>query len=291
MPRQFIPIIIVVVLVFVIGSLTYTVEERQQVVLTQFGRFVRVVQEPGLYYKTPFIQKLLYYDDRLLDYDSSPASIITKDKKSLLVDNFVKWRIIDPRLFVESVGTEIGAQSRLDDIVYSELRVELARHDLSEIIAVTRAKIMKLVTERSDKKTRSYGIEVKDVRIKRADLPPENERAVFGRMRAERTREAKRYRSEGAEEAAKIRAKTDKTKTIILAEAYEKEQRLRGKGDSASVRIYAEAYSQDDEFYGFLRSLEAYKKSLKGKTTVVLPVNDPFLKYLRNYEKYAPPAD
>ena len=274
-------VVIIVVVLMGAGSLTFTVDERQLALVTQFGRFIHSVEDPGIHFKIPILHKVTYFDKRLLEYDSSPANIITKDKKSLVVDNFVRWRITNPRRFMETVRDEIGAQSRLDDIVYSELRVELARHELEEVISVNRAQIMEIVTERSNKKTQTYGIEVKDVRIKRADLPPENERAVFGRMRAEREREAKRYRSEGGEEAAKIRAQTDKERDILMADAYEKEQSIRGGGDSKSIRIYADAYSQDAEFYTFMRSLEAYKKSLKNKATLVLPADDPFLKYLR----------
>lgn len=280
--RPGIIIIIVIILLLLVNSLTFSVDEREQAVVTQFGRFVRALREAGLYVKIPLIQKVTILDRRLMEYDSAPTSIITKDKKSLVVDNYVRWRISDPRRFVETVRNEMGAQARLDDIVYSELRVELGRHDLLEIISTARAKIMRLVTESSREKSETYGIEVNDVRIKRADLPPENERAVFGRMRAERIREAKRYRSEGEEEAAKIRAETDKEKTIILADAYEQEQKLRGGGDAKAVAIYAEAYSQDAEFYAFMRSLEAYRNTLKKNATVVLPANDPFLRYLRS---------
>ncbi|MBI3090476.1 MAG: protease modulator HflC [Candidatus Tectomicrobia bacterium] len=280
--RPGIIISIVIILLLLVNSVTFSVDEREQAVVTQFGRFVRALREAGLHVKIPLIQKVTILDRRLMEYESAPTNIITKDKKTLVVDNYVRWRISDPRRFIETVRNEMGAQARLDDIVYSELRVELARHDLSEIISAQRAKIMRLVTERSREKSETYGIEVNDVRIKRADLPPENERAVFGRMRAERIREAKRYRSEGEEEAAKIRAETDKDKTIILADAYEQEQKVRGGGDAKAVAIYAEAYLQDAEFFAFMRSLEAYRNTLKKNATVVLPANDPFLRYLRS---------
>lgn len=274
-------IVIVVVMLIVFLSTAYTVDQRQQVVVTQFGKFVKSVQQPGIHFKTPFVQKLTYLDDRLLEYDSAPTEIITKDKKNLLVDNFSKWKIIDPRRFVESVRDEAGAQARLDDIIYSELRVALGLHDLSEVVSTKRATLMAAVIKSSDEKARQYGIEVVDVRIKRADLPPANERAVFGRMKAEREREAKKYRSEGEEEAAKIRAESDKERVIILATAYETEQKTKGGGDAEAVKTYAGAYQQDADFYEFLRSLDAYKKSLNSKTTLILPPDSDFLKYLR----------
>ncbi len=230
--------------------------------------------------KVPFIQSVTYFDDRLLEYDADPREIITKDKKALVVDNYSKWRIIDPLRFLQTVHNEQGAQARLDDIVYSELRVELGRHSLEEIVSKKRAELMQEVTERSSEKAREYGININDVRIKRADYPPENEPAIFNRMRAERERIAKQYRAEGEREAAMIRAETDKQKAFILADAYEKEQSTKGEGDAIAVKIYSEAYKKDEEFYAFLRSLEAYRASLANKTMLVVSSDSEFLKYL-----------
>jgi membrane protease subunit HflC len=259
----------------------FTVAEYQQAVITQFGRFIRVVKEPGLHFKVPFLQQVTIFEDRLLEYDAEPKEIITKDKKTLVVDNYSKWKIIDPKRFYETVRNETGALARLDDIVYSELRIELGRHTLTDIVASQRGEIMKKVTHKSDQKAREYGIEVKDVRIKRADLPVENAKAIYGRMKAEREREAKRYRSEGEEEAAKIRAEADKQKTIILAEAYKKAQKIKGEGDASAIKIFAQALEKDPEFYAFYRTLEAYKESLKDKTTLILSPNSEFLRYLK----------
>jgi membrane protease subunit HflC len=278
-------VVLILIAIIVLSSTFYTVTERDQAVVLELGKPVRVVVEPGLYVKIPFIQSLMRYDKRLLEYDAAPTDIITNDKKNLRVDNYAKWRIKDPLLFLQTVRTEERAQARLDDIIYSDLRVELGRHDLIDIVATKRAQIMEDVTSRTDKKAREYGIEVRDVRIKRADLPVENERAIFERMQAERNREARRYRSEGAEEAAKIKADADKKKTIILAEAYEQEQKIRGEGDAESIRIYAEAFSKDPDFYGFLRSLEAYKRSLNQKTTVILSPDTEFFHVLRNSQE------
>ncbi|MBF0530957.1 MAG: protease modulator HflC, partial [Deltaproteobacteria bacterium] len=228
------------------------------------------------------IQEVIYFENRVLDYDAAPAEILTADKKNLVVDNFAKWRIVDPLKFYQTVRNVGGALARLDDIIYAELRVELGRHNMADIIAKVRDKIMQTVTERADNVTKDYGIHILDVRIKRADLPQENERAVFGRMRAERERQAKKYRSEGQEAALKLRATADRDKTVILAEAYRRAQELRGEGDAEATRIYAEAYSKDKEFFSFVRSLESYQKAFDDKTTMVLSPQDEFFRYFRN---------
>jgi modulator of FtsH protease HflC len=259
----------------------YAVSETKQVVVTQLGRPVRLVKTPGLHLKVPFLQQLTFFEDRLLDYDAAPAPVITRDKKNLVVDNYAKWQISDPLKFLQTVQDEAGAQARLDDIIYSKVREQLGLHDLVEVIASKRGPIMRAVIAGSHEASMAYGITVIDVRIKRADLPPENAQAVYGRMRTEREREAKRYRSEGQEEALKIRAETDKQKTIMLAEAYEHEQAMRGQGEAAAMRVYAEAFQHDPDFFAFTRTLEAYRKSLKGKTTLLLPPQMEFLKYLR----------
>ena len=266
---------------FALFSSLFTVSEIQQAVITQLGKPVRVVQSPGLHFKLPFFQQAIFFDNRLLDYDSAPTEVITEDKKALVVDNYSRWRIKDPLLMLQTVQNENGAQARLDDIIYSELRVQLGLHTLIEIVASKRKEIFSKVTASSNEKAKEYGIEIIDVRVKRADLPPENEKAVFGRMRAERQRIARQYRSEGKEEALKIRSKTDKLRTILLADAYQQEQTLRGNGDASAVTIYAEAFERDQEFYAFIRTLEAYKQSLKDKTTVILPPDSQFLRFLK----------
>ena len=275
-------IVLIILLVVIIGAraIFFTVEEGRQAIVLQLGRPITGVKQPGLHWKTPFLQQVRYFDKRILEYDASARPIITKDKKTLVVDNFAKWQITNPLKYLQTVRTEVGAQARLDDIIYSELRVDLARKDLADIVSKDRSIIMEQVTERADEKARDYGIRIADVRIKRADLPPENEKAVFGRMQAERQRIARRYRSEGQEQALKIRAETDKEKTILLADAYQKEQQIRGQGDARAVTIYAEAFEKDPEFYGFLRTLEAYKKSLKTGTTLLLPPQSEFLEHL-----------
>lgn len=275
-------IIGIIVLIILILSVTYVVDEKNQVVILQMGKPVRTVQEPGLYLKVPWpIQSTTTFDKRLLDYDAAPEDITTRDKKKLVLDNYAKWRIVDPLKFLQTVRTENGAQSRLDDIIYSELRAELGQHDLEDIVSVNRDTIMVIVTEKSNIKMLEYGIEVLDVRIKRADLPPENEKSVYDRMREERYRIAKQYRSEGEEEALKIRAETDKDKAIIMADAYRESQIIKGEGEARAIEIYANAYTKDERFYDFYRTMIAYEKTLKSRTTMVLPLETDFFKYLR----------
>jgi len=259
----------------------FVVDIIQTAIVVQLGKPVRTVTEPGLKFKIPFIQNVIKFDKRLLDYDSQPQDVVTRDKKALVIDNFAKWRIVDPLKFYEAFRTEQVARARLDDIIYSELRVDLGQHDLTEIISQTRSEIMSTVTKRANIKALEYGIEIVDVRIKRADLPEQNEKAVFTRMQAERGREARRYRSEGSEAAQKIRSEAEKDKEILLAEAYKKQQQLMGEGDARAFRIYAEAYGQDPEFFGFIRSMEAYKKVLNKETMLVLTPDSEFFKHLQ----------
>ena len=285
LPKKLIGFLIVVVVVaFILNSVFFTVREDQQVVVTRLGKPVRVLREPGLGFRTPFIEQLTFFDKRLLEYDSNPTEIITQDKKSLVVDNFSRWRFVDPLMFLRTVRDEVGAQARLDDIIYSELRLELGRKDLVNIVAHDRAQLMDQVTKESNQKALQYGIEIVDVRLKRADLPPENLKAIFGRMQAERNRIARQYRSEGKEEAQKIRAETDRERDILLAGAYEKEQNIKGTGDAKSIEITARAFGQDTEFYSFVKSLEVYRSSLRDKTTLLLPSDSEFLRFLKTSE-------
>jgi membrane protease subunit HflC len=272
----------IVVALFGANLVTFTVNEVEQVVVTQFGQPRDVITEPGLYFKLPDpIQKITVFDKRLLDYDSDADPIYTKDKKILLLDNYARWRIVDALLFMQALRTENEAQARLDDIIYSELRKELGQHDLAEVIATNREAIMDTVTVRSAAAALVYGIEIVDVRVKRADLPPENEAAVYNRMRAERAREAKAYRSEGEEQALKIRAETDLESASLLAEAYETAQGTRGQGDAEALTIYAAAYRGAEDFYEFTRTLEAYESALDEKTILVQPVGTDFLRFLK----------
>ena len=274
-------IVIVGIIAAVLATLlfTFTVDETEQVVVTQLGKFVREVKQPGLHFKIPLIQKVRRFEARVLEYDAEAKPIITQDKKHLDIDNYARWKIIDPLKFYQTVANEPGAQERLDDIVFSELREELARHTLSEIVSVNRKQIMDKVAEQCNQKAGDYGIQVIDVRIKRADLPQEVRQSVYDRMKAERERIAKKYRSEGAEEAVKITAETDKNKTILLADSYMEAEKTKGEGDAEAVKIYAQAYEKDLEFYSFVRTLEAYVKSLGKGTTIILPADSEFFQY------------
>jgi len=255
-------------------STVFTIDETRQVVILQFGEPIRIIKTPGLHFKLPApLQVAQHFDDRLLEYDVAPEEILSKDKKSLIVDNYVRWRIIDPLLFLQTVQTEPIAKTRIDDIVYSELRRELGTHNMSEIITENRELIMEKVTKESAAATKPYGIEVVDVRLKRVDLPQNNEQSIYRRMQAERIRQANKFRSEGEEESQKIKALTDKDKTIILANAYKEAEEVKGEGEAKSVDIYARAFSKDPDFYEFYRTLETYKKILDKKTTLVLPTN------------------
>ena len=262
-------------------SSIFIVDETQQVVILQLGKPVRTITEPGFNAKLPFpIQERIVFDDRLLEYDSPPEEILSKDKKSLIVDNYVRWKIVDPLQFLKTVQAIPTAKSRMDDIVYSELRRELGTHDMVEIITQNREEIMDVVTKASNEATLSYGISVIDVRIRRVDLPSENEESIYARMEAERKRQANKFRSEGSEEAQKIRAATDRDKTIILADAYKEAEKIRGEGDAKAVQVYARSYSSDPKFYEFVRTLDAYKKVVDDKTTLVLPSDSKLFKLL-----------
>jgi membrane protease subunit HflC len=269
-----------VVVLFLWFSL-YTIDETEQAIILEFGKPMgETVSSAGLHFKLPW-RSVIKFENRILEYDVEPQAIITKDKKKLEVDNYARWRIADPLLFYRSVRTLNGALSRIDPIVYSELRVELGKHELSEIVDKRRVKIMETVSDKTEEKLAEYGIDIIDVRIKRADLSKENERAVFDRMRAERQRKAKQYRSEGEEEALMIRAETDKEKTIILANAYKESQILKGEGDAKAVEIYADAFKSDPKFYEFIRTLEAYEKVVDKKSTLILSTDSDLFDMLK----------
>ena len=276
------PLLVIIVLGLIVFFTTvFTVDERQQVVILQFGDPIRTITEPGLHFKLPVpFQNIVTFDDRLLEYDVSPEEVLSKDKKSLIVDNYVRWKITNPLVFLQTVQAIPTAITRMDDIIYSELRRELGTHNMTEIITETREEIMEKVTENSDKATTKYGIDVIDVRIKRVDLPKENEQSIYARMEAERNRQANKFRSEGDEEAQKIRASTEKDKTIILAEAYKEAQEIRGIGEAQALEIYAKTFNKDVDFYEFLRTLETYKKVIDDKTTLVLPADSKLFKML-----------
>jgi len=268
-----------VVLVLAYNSV-FTVNMTQTALVLQLQEYQKTIHEPGLYFKIPIYQEVRYFTKQLLVNDEEPTEVITKDKKNLLIDSYSMWRITDPLLFFQTVHSERGGQARLDDIIKSELRVELGTHDLIDVVTITREAIMTKVATEVNVQSIKYGIHVLDVRIKRADLPPEIANSIFSRMRTERERIAKEYRSEGKEEATKIRAETDKERVILIAEAYKQEQIIRGDGDGKSTKIYANAFNKDRKFYSFMRSMQAYKQSFQSGTTILLSENSDFLEFL-----------
>ena len=271
----------IVVALLVLSQTVFVVGERQQALITQFGKPVRTIREPGLYVKVPVVQTLSRFERRILATDVQAAEYLTLDKKRLAVDHVSRWRISDPLEFYRTVRDTRGAMARLDDIIFARLRQEIAKHNFADFIREKREGIMQVVTAGTREMAASFGIEVVDVRIKRADLPTEVQASVYARMRAERERIAKRYRAEGEERARKIRASADKEREILVAQAYEESQRMIGEGDAQAIATYARAFGQDPEFYGFLRRLESYEKIFAGGTTVVLSPDSDLLRYLQ----------
>jgi membrane protease subunit HflC len=269
----------------VLAMSAYTVDQRQYALLFQLGEVREVVSEPGLRFKWPMIQNVRYFDRRILTMDAQePERFITSEKKNVLVDAFVKWRIIDPKLYYISVGgDEKRAETRLSQTVNAGLREEFGRRTVHDVVSGERDKIMDDMREKADVDARRIGVQIVDVRLKRVELPSEVSESVYRRMEAERKRVANELRSEGSAEAEKIRADADKQREIIIAEAYRDAQRVKGAGDAKATAIYAEAFGQNAEFYSFYRSLEAYRQSFKTKNDVlVVEPNSEFFKYLRS---------
>lgn len=283
--KKYLILLVIPTIVIIWGVCFYTVDTTEQAVVTRLGKPVRTVTEPGVHYRVPFLENITFFSNMLLDYDSAPSEILAKDKKTLVIDNYCRWYIDDPLKFYLTVKNEAGAFSRLKDIVYSEMRIELARHDLIDVINQNRQEIMANVTARAREKALEYGIKIEDIRVKRADLPPENEKAVFQRMSTERQRIATQYRSEGKEEAQKIIAKTDKEKVLIMADAYRKVETTKGEADGRAIKIYADSFGKDPDFFEFYRSLEAYKKVMTPGTELYLTTDSSFFKLLKDEKK------
>ncbi|MBF0236154.1 MAG: protease modulator HflC [SAR324 cluster bacterium] len=268
-------------LVALFSLTTYVVDKTQYAIEIRLGDPVTVHLEPGLKFKIPFITKIFYVDNRLMTYDADPGGIFTQDKKEMLVDNYAKWRVTDPLKFYETVRSVEGAQARLDDIIYSQTREVLGRHTIVEIVSGSRNDIMTQITKLSQEAAQKFGIEITDVRIKRADLPEANSRAVFGRMEAERRRIAKTYRSEGEERALEIRSAADRDRVTILAAAKKTSEELHGAADAKALEIYAAAFQKDPEFYAFKRSHDVYRETLQNDTTLIMSADKQFFQYLR----------
>ncbi|ACU88391.1 protease modulator HflC [Desulfomicrobium baculatum] len=268
--------------VFILLQCVFMVDQTERAIVLQLGKPVgNADYEPGLHFKLPFVQNVIFFDSRVLEYDAPAAEILTQDKKNMVVDNFSRWRIVNPLVFYQTVRNVQGGLSRIDDIVYSQLRESLGRYTLTEIVAVERSTIMDEVTTKANVLLGEYGIHIIDVRIKRTDLPQENQLAIYGRMKAERERQAKQYRSEGREEATKITTLADRQRAVILADARRAAEAARGEGEAAATAVYAQALSQDPDFYEFVRTMDAYKKTMKDQTQFVLTPQSEFFKYLQ----------
>jgi len=277
---------VVVLLIIVYNLFTFTVDETKKAAVLRFGEIIKLAEEPGLYFKIPFVQSVKYLEDRVLNYDIQPRDILTSDQKRLVIDNYAIWRVGDPKLFIEATrGSLLNAQSRIDDIVYSDLRNILAKHTLNEIVSAKRLEYLQQVTELSRDKLGKFGIVLIDVRIKRADLPTEIEKAVFSRMRSERERIAAQLRAEGEEKAKQTTSSADKDKEIILADARKEAEKIMGEGDAQALETYANAYNQDPEFYRFWRTLESYKTALGAGSRIVLSTDSDYLKFLEGMVK------
>jgi modulator of FtsH protease HflC len=272
--------VIAVCVLIVAYSALFVVDQTQQAIVLQFGEFKSVVRDPGLHVKLPFIQDVVYYDRRVLDSEPPTEEVIASDQKRLVVDGFARFRIADPLLFYKSVGTEAGARPRLDSIISASLRRVLGNVTLASVLSAERSNIMKTITEETRVQAKPFGIDVLDVRLRRADLPEENNQAVYARMQSERQREAQEFRAQGDEFAQRIRSVAERERTVIIAEAQKQSQILRGQGEGESVKIYADAFGKDKDFFAFYRSMQAYREALGGQnTTMVLSPDSDFFRF------------
>ena len=269
----------------VLAMSIFTVDQRQYALVFQLGEVKKVITEPGLNFKIPMIQNVRYFEKRILTLDNNdPERFITSEKKNVLVDSFIKWRIVDPKLYYISVGgDEARAKIRLNQTVNAGLREEFGKRLVHDVISGERDKIMNQMREKADQDARTIGVQIVDVRIKRVELPNEVSDSVYRRMEAERKRVANELRSEGSAEAEKIRADADRQREVIIAEAYRDAQKAKGEGDAKATAIYAQAFAPNPEFYAFYRSLEAYRGSFGSKADIlVLEPNSEFFKYMKN---------
>lgn len=276
---------IVATILVILAMSIFTVDQRQFALVFQLGEVKRVITEPGLNFKIPMIQNVRYFEKRIITLDNNePERFITSEKKNVLVDSFIKWRIVDPKLYYISVGgDEARAKIRLNQTVNAGLREEFGKRTVHDVVSGERDKIMNQMREKADIDARTIGVQIVDVRIKRVELPNEVSDSVYRRMEAERKRVANELRSEGSAEAEKIRADADRQREVIIAEAYRDAQKAKGEGDAKATSIYAQAFAPNPEFYAFYRSLEAYRGSFRNKTDVlVVEPNSEFFKYMKN---------
>jgi membrane protease subunit HflC len=280
-------LIVIAVALVVAGILAmsalFIVDQTQLALVLQFGQPRRVIRDPGLWVKRPFLEDVILYDNRLLDFEPPPEEVIVSDQKRLVVDTYTRYRITDPLLFYQTVNSELAVRARLNAMVSGSLRRVLGNVTLSALLSDQRPAIMHQIRDEVSAQGKSFGIDVVDVRIRRADLPEENSQAIFARMQSEREQQAAQYRAEGSEAAQTVRANAERERTVILAEAQRDAQRVRGDGDAESIRIYADAFGQDKEFFAFYRSMQAYRDALNGHTTsFVLTPDSGFFRFFEN---------
>jgi membrane protease subunit HflC len=276
------------VLLFLLLSSLFVVNQTQQALVLQFGNPVRVVQEPGLHMKIPFVQQAEYFEKRVLDFDAPSVELVLGDQKRLVVDAFARYRINDALRFRQSVGSETQFRGRLEPIIFSSLRSVLGEAPLFTLLSDERTQIMNRIRTEANRALAGFGVELVDVRIKRADLPPENSQAIYRRMQTERDREAKELRAQGAEIGQRIRARADRERRVLIAEAERESQILRGQGDAESIGIFAEAFGQNKDFFNFYRSMQAYRNSLADSSTSF--VLSPDSEFFRFFEGVPPGA-
>ena len=272
-------------ILIVLAMSMFTVDQRRFAIIFQLGEVKSVISEPGLNFKWPLIQNVRYFDKRILTLDNpEPERFITSEKKNVLVDSFVKWRIFDPKLYYISVqGDESLARIRLNQTVNASLREEFGRRTVHEVVSGERDKIMDQMRDKADKDARNIGVQIVDVRLKRVELPNEVSEAVYRRMEAERKRVANELRSQGAAEGEMIRADADRQREVIIAEAYRDAQKIKGEGDAQATAMYGQAFGQNPEFYSFYRSLEAYRSSFKSKgDMIVVDPSSDFFRYMKS---------
>jgi len=286
MKRKILMIAIALSVIAASGLIFYQVDEREYVVITQFGEPIKAIKKAGLNWKWPDpIQSVNRYNNRLMTYEMGETEYLTEDKKNVMVDSYLVWKINDPIKYMRTVKNRMGAETRLADILSSEIGIGAGKYDLSSLISTEPKKIkfgqmMAEVKNEIFQKARDYGVEIADVQVTLLNFPERNKLSVFRRMKAERERIAKGYRSEGTEKGTKIRADADKQRQIILSEAYEKAQKIRGEGEAVAIKTYAEAYEKDIKFYELIRTLESYEKFIDGKTTVVLSTDSELLRFI-----------
>tara|TARA_B100001989_G_scaffold125801_1_gene88830 strand:+ start:438 stop:1313 length:876 start_codon:yes stop_codon:yes gene_type:complete len=258
----------------------FIVQEISQAIVLQFGDPKKIVTKAGLNFKIPFIQNVVYLDKRILNLDNDPEEVIAADQKRLIVDAFARFKIVDPLKFYISVGNERVARSRLSTIINSRIRGVLGTQELATLLSTDRARQMQIIQSQVNEEAKNFGINIVDVRIKRADLPPANSEAIYKRMQTEREREAKEFRAQGAEIAQKIRSTADKDVTVILAQANKKSEIMKGEGDGERNKIFANAFGRDPQFFAFYRAMQAYEKALiGGETSLVLSPDSDFFKF------------